>query len=353
MDQTGHGTLRTPEQLLAAGLIAESEVEKIERVASRFAVALTPQVHSLIDTDAAADPIAAQFVPQIEELHSSHDEREDPIGDRVHSPLAGIVHRYPDRVLLMPLHVCPVYCRFCFRREVVGPGSEALTDEALDKALDYIEAHPQIWEVIVTGGDPLVMSPRRARKVMERLARIEHVGVVRYHTRVPIVKPDAVTDELVAALRIDKAVYIVVHANHARELSPEAKRAFAKLIDGGLPMLSQTVLLRGVNADAKTLEGLFRALVANRVKPYYLHHADLARGTKHFRTSIAEGQQLMRELRGQVSGLCQPHYVLDIPGGHGKVPIGPNCVTATGEGQYTIEDYQGRHHPYEDSLSGA
>jgi lysine 2,3-aminomutase len=261
------------------------------------------------------------------------------------------VHRYPDRVLLKPLHVCAVYCRFCFRREMVGPGSESLDDSDMDSALQYIASRPEIWEVVVTGGDPLILSPRRLRSIMQRLDSIPHVGVVRFHSRVPVAKPEAVTQDLLDALKINKAVYIVLHTNHVRELSNDARLACAKFIDLGFPMLSQTVLLRGVNADAKTLEQLFRALVAMRIKPYYLHHGDLAKGTQHFRTSIAEGQQLMRELRGTVSGLCQPTYVLDIPGGHGKVPIGPEYLRRREDDGYVVEDYVGKLHEYRDSIA--
>ena len=238
-----------------------------------------------------------------------------------------MVHRYPDRALLKLTATCAVYCRFCFRREMVGPGAETLSPQQLDAALGYIAAHQEIWEVILTGGDPLVLSPRRLKQVMTRLAAIDHVKVVRVHTRIPAAEPSRVTPELVNALKASgKATYVVLHANHARELTPAAREACALLIDAGIPMLSQSVLLAGVNDDAATLGALMRALVECRIKPYYLHHADLAPGTSHLRTSIERGQELMRELRGRYSGLCQPEYVLDIPGGHGKSPIGPSYL---------------------------
>jgi len=194
------------------------------------------------------------------------------------------------------------------------------------------------------------MSPRRIDRIMRRLEGIGHVGVVRFHTRVPVAAPDLIDDLLIGAMRMKKATFVVLHTNHVRELSDETRRACAKLVDAGIPMLSQTVLLTGVNADSQSLQALFRALVEMRVKPYYLHHGDLARGTKHFRTSIAAGQELMRSLRGYVSGLCQPQYVLDIPGGHGKVPIGPQYLTELQRAHYAVSDYRGNAHEYRDCI---
>jgi len=352
MENSKNKVIRTPNQLVDAGLVSRENLEQLNRVAKEFSIAITPTMHSLIDkSDLDSDPVAAQFVPTAAELQWFDEERDDPIGDNVFSPTLGIVHRYPDRVLLKALHACPVYCRFCFRREMVGPGGEMLSDEDLQRALDYIERTEQIWEVVLTGGDPLIMSPRRISAIMSRLRTIKHVGVVRFHTRVPVVKPDAIDDELIEALRTDKAVYIVLHTNHANELSTDAKAACKRLIDAGYPMLSQTVLLEGVNADPQALTDLFRRLAEIRVKPYYLHHGDLAKGTQHFRTSISRGQEIMRSLRGDVSGICQPLYVLDIPGGKGKVPIGPNYVENFDSGAYVIEDYQGNKHEYRDSVN--
>ena len=276
------------------------------------------------------------------------EERADPIGDHPNSPVEGIVHRYPDRVLLKAVHVCPVYCRFCFRREMVGPqGLGTLSDRALEAALAYIAQHDEIWEVILTGGDPLVLSPRRLTTILTRLARIDHVKVVRFHTRVPVVEPERIDRELLAALKASgKTVYVALHANHPREMTAAARAACARLVDAGVAMVSQTVLLRGVNDDAETLAALMRAFVENRIKPYYLHHPDLAPGTSHFRLTIAEGQALVAALRGRVSGLCQPTYVLDIPGGHGKAPIGPGYLTESGDGCFTVRDYRGEDHRY-------
>jgi len=338
---TAAKTLRAPSELVAARLAKPDRLAALEKVAARYAVAITPALAELIDPSDPHDPIARQFMPDARELEFHPQESSDPIGDAAHSPVEGIVHRYPDRVLLKLVNACAVYCRFCFRREMVGPGRGGLSRAALDAALDYISAHPEIWEVILTGGDPLLLSPRRLKTVAARLAAIEHVKVIRFHTRVPVAAPEMISPAMVRALRGDKAVFVVLHVNHSRELTEDTRAACARFIDSGIPVLSQSVLLRGVNDDAETLGALMRALVECRIKPYYLHHADLAPGTAHLRTSIAEGQNLMRALHGRISGLCQPAYVLDIPGGYGKSPIGPNYLSSDG-----IEDFTGQRHAY-------
>jgi lysine 2,3-aminomutase len=246
------------------------------------------------------------------------------------------------------VHVCPVYCRFCFRREMVGPeGLGTLSAAALDKALAYIAENTEIWEVILTGGDPLVLSARRLNEIMERLAAIGHVKIVRFHTRVPVVEPEHIEGGLIAALKASgKATYLAVHANHPREFTPAARAACGRLADAGIVLLGQSVLLRGVNDDPDTLAALMRAMVETRIKPYYLHHPDLAPGTSHFRLTIEEGQKLVAGLRGCISGLCQPTYVLDIPGGHGKAPIGANAITPRNDGCFTVTDFRGNEHQY-------
>jgi lysine 2,3-aminomutase len=340
-------TLRNAAQLRDSGLIPSEQVAALEKVAARYAVALTPAMAGLIDPADADDPIARQFIPDVAELQTREEESADPIGDDAHSPVEGIVHRYPDRVLLKLVHVCAVYCRFCFRREMVGPGKpHALSPDALAGALAYIRGHKEIWEVILTGGDPLVLSPRRLQSVVKQLAAIAHVKILRIHTRVPVVDPERVSLALVRAIKtFGKAAYVVLHVNHARELTEEARAACAALADAGIPLLSQSVLLKGVNDDAQVLGDLMRALVECRIKPYYLHHGDLAPGTAHLRTSIEAGQGLMRALRGDFSGLCQPAYVLDIPGGHGKSPVGPNYLQAE-DASFVVEDYRGGRHLY-------
>lgn len=349
-----HSPMRPPMRPLTsvsamrdAGLAPGADRAALEQVAAEFRIRMTPAMQAAASTD-AQDPIAAQFVPDARELVTRPEELLDPIGDQAHSPVPGLTHRYPDRVILHITKTCEVYCRFCFRREVVGEEGSLPAPE-LDAALDYVARTPAIREVILTGGDPLVLSPRRIASVMARLAAIAHLDVVRIHTRIPVVAPRRIDKAMLAALSPERlAVWVVLHSNHANELTPEACAALARLAGAGIPLLSQTVLLRGVNADPDTLADLFRALIRNRVKPYYLHHCDLARGTGHFRTSIAEGQAIMAALRGRLSGTCLPTYVLDLPGGHGKVPLGPEYLEKDATDGWLIRDWQGRTHRYRD-----
>ncbi len=306
----------------------------MREAATRFAIAITPDLVRLIDRPDPHDPIARQFVPSAHELSVLPREIADPIGDDAHSPVPGIVHRYANRVLLKVISVCPVYCRFCFRREMIGPASEApLTGGALEAALAYIGAHDEISEVIMTGGDPFMLSERRAREITERLEALAHIKVLRWHTRVPVAEPARVSPDFVKAITPQRgAGWVAIHANHPRELTDEARAAFARMRQAGLTLVSQSVLLKGVNDDVETLAALMDGFVQAGVKPYYLHHADLAPGTSHFRTTIAEGQALMRQLHARLSGLAMPHYVLDIPGGDSKVPLTPETVRQTGDG---------------------
>jgi len=345
----GGQPLRSVDALVEAGLAAPQRRDALQAVAERYAVSVTPAMAALIDPADADDPIARQFIPDPAELVTLPQEIADPIGDEAHSPVEGVVHRYPDRALLKLVHACPVYCRFCFRREMVGPGGDALTGDKLDAALAYLAAHSEIWEVIMTGGDPLILSARRAREIARRLSAIPHIKIARWHTRVPIVDPDRITDDYARALRIPgKASYIAIHANHPREFTPAACAALARLSDAGHVLISQSVLLKGVNADVETLSALMRAFVENRVKPYYLHHPDLAPGTERFRLPLEEGQAIVKSLRGHLSGLCQPTYILDIPGGAGKIPVGPVFLSACEMpgAEASAEDRHGGQHRY-------
>jgi lysine 2,3-aminomutase len=344
-------SLRSADDLLRAGFAPRADAETLAAVAERYAVAITPAMSALIYSNDPSDPIARQFVPSAAELVTHPAELEDPIGDRLRSPLPGLVHRYPDRVLLKIVGVCPVYCRFCFRREMVGPDAgHNLTDAELNAALTYIRAAPAVWEVILTGGDPFMLSARRIRALMQALSTIPHVKVVRWHTRVPVVAPNLVTDEFVSALTSSsKTVIVGLHANHPRELTPDARTALTRLSLAGIPLVSQSVLLRGVNDDVPTLEALMRALLEARVIPYYLHHGDLAPGTGHFRIPVARGIALARELHRRLSGLARPDYVLDLPGAVGKVSLLSSDIRLTADG-CEVRDSSGVIHVYRDAL---
>ncbi|MGD9542618.1 MAG: lysine-2,3-aminomutase-like protein [Methylocystis sp.] len=338
--------------LVEARLIAEISARRLYDVAQRYSIAVTPEVAALIDRDDPNDPIARQFVPDLREATIAPQERADPIGDDVHSPLPGLVHRYPDRVLLKLLSVCPVYCRFCFRRETVGRGKgDLLPEPDVAAALDYVAQRPQIFEVILTGGDPLMLSARRLDAVSRRLAEIPHVSLLRVHTRAPTVAPELVTADRLSALRASgKTLLVALHVNHARELNGAARAAIARLRAAGAILLSQTVLLKGVNDSADVLEPLMRELASLGVRPYYLHHPDLAPGTAHFRLSLATGRRIYAQLSRRVTSVALPAYVLDIPGGFGKARVAEGMAEPDGRGGWTIVDRNGETRSYRDAL---
>ncbi len=355
-------TLRKPARisnasaLLDAGLIAPEQFEDVKRVGENLAIGLSPHITKILQDQPHNEALRRQYIPDINEMRISGFELGDPIGDKAHTPVKGIVHRYPDRVLLKVASACAVYCRYCFRREMIGPkaAEENLSAAEREAALDYIRNTPEIWEVILTGGDPFILNARHMREWLEALSMIEHVQIVRIHTRIPVADPDRLNEEYLEMLRDScaKPLYIVIHANHADEISPEVECVLKGLHGAGCTLLSQSVLLRGVNDTEKALVNLFRKLVSVRVKPYYLHHPDMARGTGHFRVSLKEGLILYRSLLGKISGLCQPHYMLDIPGGFGKTPINDTNVSEIDKGHYRVEDYQGQIHSYFDDPVG-
>lgn len=313
------------DHLIQQNLISFEDKRELEKVANQFSIAITDEMIELIDPNDPNDPIAQQFIPSKKELTITANEKADPIGDHAFEPVKGITHRYPDRLLLKPLHTCPVYCRFCFRREDVGGDAKLMSPEELDAAMTYIAAHPEVWEVILTGGDPLLLSPRRLQDILDRLDKISHVKIVRIHSRVPIVDPKRITAELCDILKqSDKVIWLAIHANHPNEFTPNFKDAADLLSNSGIPLISQTVLLKGLNDKVEILDTLFRKFIEHKIKPYYLHHPDLAKGTSHFRLPIETGQALMRQLHTQISGICKPTYIYDIPGGYGKMPLTPS-----------------------------
>ncbi len=318
-DATPPRTLKTPAELIAAGLLPAAARAGAEDVAARYAIAVPPALAARIT--APTDPLGLQFLPDPAELTLAPHESADPIADDALSPLPGIVHRYPDRALLKPLLACPVYCRFCFRREQVGPDGGLLSAAQLEAAFDYLETHTGLREVILTGGDPLILSPRRLSALLKRLDAIPHIELLRIHTRVPVATPETITPALLAALETEKPLYIAVHANHAAEFSPASLAATRALTRQGIVLLGQSVLLKGVNDTEAALAELFRTMLRARIKPYYLHQLDPAPGTARFHVPPERGRALLAALRGHISGTAFPTYILDRPGGLGKIPL--------------------------------
>ena len=337
--------VRRPEDLRRLPVVPPAEV------AEAFKVRVPASYLERIDWNDPDDPLRRQAIPAAEELEFLPGERTDPIGDAAHSPVPHLTHRYPDRVLLYPTYICSMYCRHCFRKESLNEDDKGVSLRALEPALAYIAARPEIREVILTGGDPLTLSDAQLAELRGRIEAIEHVRLLRIHTRVPVTLPTRVTPGLVGALRGRLMTAVVTHFNHPREIGDDAVVACRRLREAGFMLLNQAVLLRGVNDDPDTMATLLRELVYTLgAKPYYLHHCDLTRGVSHFRTSIDQGLDILRSLRGNVSGLCVPHYMLDLPGGHGKVPLSPEVVQHREGEHWRFEAWDGQVHDYEEQL---
>ena len=316
---------RRVDDLVARGLVSPADAPGLVRVVEQFRLLVSDYYLSLIDRDDPDCPIRKQALPDTEELVYGPQERPDPIGDSAHAAAGILVHRYPDRALLFPTFRCPMYCRYCFRKIALNE-DEIRLQSALDGALTYLGEHPEIHEVILSGGDPLMLSNARLESLLGRLRQVPSIRRLRIHTRFPVTLPMRVDAALAAVLRRHRPLYLVAHFNHPRELTAEARTAVATLVDAGIVVLNQAVLLAGVNDDSATLASLFGRLADWQVRPYYLHHPDLTLGTGHFRVSIDRGIEIMRALRGRLTGLAWPTYVIDIPGGGGKVPVDSGFV---------------------------
>lgn len=341
--------LNSVRDLVNHGLIHAGDAPDLEKTEDNFAVGLSGHLVSLINQNRENIAITKQYIPDIHELDFKDSESNDPIGDAPHAPVKGIVHRYPDRVLLKAANVCAVYCRYCFRREMIGPDNKGLDAGELEGAISYIKQHREIWEVILTGGDPLVLSAKNLSEILRELEGIDHVHVIRIHTRIPIADPNRIKPALIEALKnLTKPCYIALHINHKDEITPDVQTVCAKLHEAGCTLLSQSVLLKDINDDADILEELLRALIGMNIKPYYLHHPDKAKGTSHFRLPLKRGMAIYQQLLGRMSGICQPSYMLDIPGGFGKIPVNHSYVEQTDKGRYIISDYNGNKHSYYD-----
>ncbi|PCJ97828.1 MAG: lysine 2,3-aminomutase [Zetaproteobacteria bacterium] len=345
--------LRSISDLKEVGLLPVGDDVRYIQLSGQYDIGISDHVRALIQgvNQPEKDVIGRQYIPTLEELNVQPDEEDDPIGDDIYTSVRGIVHRYNDRVLFKVTNICAVYCRYCFRREMIGAGAQHLSDDDFDRAIDYIKTHNEIWEVILTGGDPFILSPRRLQKVMDALGEIDHVQIIRIHTRIPVASPDIIGDTILSVLKSStKAIHVVLHINHVKEITDDVVQIISQLRGSDCSLLSQSVLLKGVNDDASVLEDLFRRLVILHVRPYYLHHLDRAKGTSHFRVSLEQGQKIMKDLHGRVSGMCLPKYMLDIPGGHGKIPINESYIQRLDGDVYSVEDYQGCTHLYFDTV---
>jgi lysine 2,3-aminomutase len=335
-------------QLTAA---ERADAEAVERAG--FPICVTPYVLSLCNQRDPACPIRRQVVPHGLELSAFPGDRDDPLGEQAHELAPGLIRRYPDRALLLATDQCAVHCRFCTRRRLVGRCRQLGSRVWWERALDRLRCHPDVRDVIVSGGDPLLLGTRRLVRLVAGLRTVSSVETIRLATRVPTTLPQRITEELLAALRPYHPLWVMTHFNHPLELTAAARRGCRRLAEGGFPLLNQTVLLRGVNDDADVLRELFRALVAERVHPYYLHQTDPAAGTGHLRTPIATGLRIMAELQGRLSGIALPKLIVDTPGGHGKVPIQPEYICRREDGVTWLKTPWGEEVAYEDPPSSS
>jgi len=323
--------------------LEEEEKIKISKVLSKFRMAITPYYLSIIDPDDINDPVRKQAIPSFLETIIDPTDINDPLHEDIDSPVPGLTHRYPDRVLLLTTHICSMYCRHCTRRRKVGDNEDShFPKEQLEKGLEYIRNTPQVRDVIVSGGDPLTMSDSQLDWLLGEIRKIEHVEIIRVGTRTPVVMPMRITENVCQILKKYNPVYVNTHFNHSNEITQDSKNACEMLADHGLVLGNQTVLLRGVNDDPAIMKKLMHDLLKIRVKPYYIYQCDLSEGISHFRTPISKGIQIIENLRGHTSGLAVPHYVIDTPGGGGKVPVMPNYVLSQAPDRVVLRNYEGR-----------
>jgi len=338
--------LRTLEDFQAILNLSGEEIDGLTISCKKFNVAATPYFASLMDRDDPNCPIRRQVVPTVKELILSPTDMEDPCGEDQDMKAPGLVHRYPDRVLFLASARCASYCRYCTRSRLVGAHELPPVRERVELAAQYVAAHPEVRDVLISGGEPLLLGEGLLAQIIQRFRAIPHVEIVRLGTRVPSYLPQRITPRLVRALRSNGAYYLSVHFCHPREITPEVEHALATIADGGVVMGCQTVLLRGINDDAGTLKKLFLRLLMNRVRPYYLYQCDPVIGASHFRTSVAAGVEIMHKLRGFTSGYAVPTYVIDAPGGGGKTPVTPDYIVEHTARQVTLRNYAGKVYKY-------
>lgn len=322
--------------------LTPTEEEGVARALQRLRMAVTPYFASLLDPQDPHCPLRRQVVPTIQELLVSQADMADPLGEDRHSPVPGLVHRYPDRALVLVTDQCASYCRHCTRRRLVGARQQVMSLEQMDQVVNYLARTTEIRDVLISGGDPLILSDRHIEHLLARLRAIRHIELLRVGTRVPVFLPQRITPELVGMLRRYHPLYINIHFNHPAEITPEVKEACARLADAGIPLGSQTVLLRGVNDCPHIMKRLLQLLLTIRVRPYYLYQCDLSQGIEHFRTSVARGLEIVESLRGHTTGLAVPTYVIDAPGGGGKVPILPQYLLSMSDQKAVVRNFEGR-----------
>ena len=343
--QCAHRITTSKEIANYLGMLDE-EKDNVAKCLFAFRMAITPYYASLIDPKNPNDPIRKVCVPSIQETYPCENDMADPLGEVNDSPVPHLVHRYPDRVLLLVTLRCSTYCRYCTRRRVVGEEDRIITETALKTALNYIRSHPEIRDVLISGGDPLIMGTEKLEHIILGLRSIPHVDIIRIGTRVPVVLPMRITEELLTMLQKYQPIWINTHFSHPNEITPESAQACTAIVDAGIPLGNQTVLLRGINDNAEILKELFLKLVHLRVRPYYLYQCDLANGIGHFRTTVDEGINIMHTLTGNISGYAVPKFVIDAPGGGGKVPINYNYVISKDDREVVMENYRGEIYRY-------
>jgi len=338
--------ITTYEQLKEILELTSEEIEGIKHSKGRLALAVTPYFASLMDPFNPNCPIRRQAIPRIEEIHLSKNEMVDPLGEDKHSPVPGLVHRYPDRVLLLVTDQCAVYCRYCTRRRLVGSHERSITQGNFEEVLRYLKSHRKVRDVLLSGGDPLLLENERLEEILSRLRALPHIELLRIGTRVPVTLPQRITGGLVRMLKKYHPLMISIHFTHPKEITDAVKRACNELADGGIPLGSQTVLLKSINDKPYIMKKLVQELLKIRVRPYYIYQCDLAMGTEHFRTSVATGIQIIEKLRGHTTGYAVPTYVVDAPGGGGKIPLQPDYVVSRGKGKIALRNYEGKIFEY-------
>ena len=329
--------------------LSDEERAAVERLGDRLPVGITPYYASLLDAKDPGDPLRRTMVPVMGEFELSPGEEADPLHEDADMPVPGLVHRYPDRVLFLVTSFCATYCRYCTRSRLVGTTGEYHFNQAqYERAIAYIAAHPEIRDVLISGGDPLTMQDARIEWLLSRLHAIPHVEFVRMGTKVPSVLPQRITEEFCAMLRRNAPVWMSIHFMHPNELTPEVAQAVGRLADSGVPLGSQTVLMRGVNDDAQTMKRLMHGLLKNRVRPYYIYQCDPIPGSSHFRTDVAKGLEIIEALRGHTTGYAVPTFVIDAPGGGGKVPLSPDYVAGRDGDDVLVRNFRGDVFRYPD-----